>query len=276
MTNDWQSKPLITAATIARDLRTLGLPTGADVLVHSSLSRIGNVEGGAQPVIDGLLDAVGPTGTVLFPTLTGSRDDGPDHPPTVDVVATPCWTGRIPETARLSGRGKRSLHPTHSVVAIGASVETYLANHEKSKSPCDGRSPYFRLIANDGWILLLGATQESNTTLHCLEELAQVPYHLQDRPADGVVIDPDGERHIVRNHFHLWRWRRNFDRIDEPLRESGALIEGMVGAAACRLMRAGDLSEIILARLRQDPLYLLADDARSAFEATDSDLATPS
>lgn len=267
MTIDWRSQRSMTRADIADDLLKLGLPAGADVLVHSSLSRIGNVEGGAESVIDALLDAVGPKGTVLFPTLTGMRDDGPLQPPVVDVLATPCWTGRIPEMARQSGRGIRSLHPTHSVVAIGPAVSRYTVGHEKTKTPCDGRSPYFRLISNDGWILLLGATQESNTTLHCLEELAKVPYHLQDEAADGIVIVPTGERHVVRNHFHLWRWGRDFERIDEPLRAEGVLIEGKVGNAECRLMRAGDLSEVILARLRQDPLYLMADDARREWEA---------
>ena len=269
MTSDWRSQRSITRADIARDLIALGLPAGAAVLVHSSLSRIGNVEGGAEAAIDGLLDAVGPAGTVLFPTLTGSPGDSPLRPPILDVLATPCWTGRIPETARQSGRGARSLHPTHSIYGIGASVLTYTTGHETTKSPCDGRSPYFRLISNDGWILLLGATQSSSTTLHCLEELARVPYHLQDEPADGVVVDARGDRHVVRNHFHLWRWKRDFDKIDEPLRAEGGLIEGKVGNAECHLMRAGDLSEVVLARLRTDPLYLLADDVREEFEGTD-------
>jgi aminoglycoside N3'-acetyltransferase len=155
-------------------------------------------------------------------------------------------------------------------VAIGASVPTYTVGHEKTKSPCDGRSPYFRLISNDGWILLLGATQQSNTTLHCLEELAKAPYHLQPEAADGVVVDPTGEQHLVRNRFHLWRWKRNFLKIDEPLRSEGVLREGKVGNADCRLMRAGDLSEVVLAFLRQDPLYLLADEVREEFIATDT------
>jgi aminoglycoside N3'-acetyltransferase len=71
----------------------------------------------------------------------------------------------------------------------------------------------------------------------------------------------------VRNRFHLWRWKRDFDKIDEPLRAEGALIEGKVGNAECRLMRAGDLSEVVLARVRQDPLYLLADEVREEFES---------
>jgi hypothetical protein len=72
----------------------------------------------------------------------------------------------------------------------------------------------------------------------------------------------------VRNRFHLWRWKRDFEKIDEPLRAEAVLIEGKVGDAQCRLMRAGDLSEVVLARLRQDPLYLLSDEVREEFEET--------
>lgn len=97
---DRQWKPTLTMASIVADLRRLGPLTGKAVLVHSSLSRLGNVDGGAETVIDALLTAVGPSGTVHFPTLTGTDCDSPKAPPVMNVISTPCWTGFIPETAR--------------------------------------------------------------------------------------------------------------------------------------------------------------------------------
>ena len=79
-TRDWQSLPPATRESLSAGLRSLGLEPGTVVLVHSSLSRLGNVRGGADTVVDVLLDAVSPGGTVLFPALTGSVDDGPDRP----------------------------------------------------------------------------------------------------------------------------------------------------------------------------------------------------
>jgi len=49
------------------DLKRLGVREGVDLLVHSSLRRTGPVEGGADAVIDGLLEAIGPNGTLLAP-----------------------------------------------------------------------------------------------------------------------------------------------------------------------------------------------------------------
>ncbi len=267
--NDWQTLPAIEQGRLVADLISLGLSNGAVVLVHSSLSRLGNVVGGAETVVDALQEAVGSSGTVLFPTLTGSPKDGPSQPPVFDVRSTPCWTGRIPETARQRSGARRSLHPTHSVTALGSSAAFYISGHEQTATPCDRHSPYYRLIANGGQILLLGATQDSNTTLHCLEELADVPYHLQDDLTDGVVVDARGIRQIVRNRLHLWRWERDFPKIEVPLQAAGVLRNGRVGLAEARLIRASDLAEVILPLLRADPLYFLSQDARAAFERAD-------
>ena len=49
---------VVTRREILRGLRALGLGEGAAVLVHSSLSSFGHVEGGAGTVIDALIDAV--------------------------------------------------------------------------------------------------------------------------------------------------------------------------------------------------------------------------
>jgi len=268
-TREWQSQAPVTREALAADLRRIGLRSGDVVLVHSSLSRLGNVQGGAEAAVDALLDAVAPGGTVLFPTLTGSERDGPDCPPVVEVLSTPCvrWVGRIPEAARRRTAAVRSLHPTHSTAAIGPAAERYSAGHEQTATPCDDRSPYVRLIQESGWILLLGCDHESNTSLHCLEELAGVPYHLQAGWTDGVVVDRHGRRAIVRNRLHLWRWHRLFSRVDEPLEAAAAQVRGQVGLAEARLTRADRFAQTLLPILRADPLYLLHPDVRQEYLA---------
>ncbi len=266
--DDGDRRARVTTGSLVAELGALGVQAGATVLVHSSLSRLGRVDGGADAVIDALLEAVGPTGTVLFPTLTGARQDGPDHPPRIDVRTTPCWTGRIPETARQRPDAIRSLHPTHSIAAIGAGAERYAFDHESGASPCDDHSPYHRLIEDAGHILLLGdVTQDSNTTIHCLEELADVPYHLQRAITEGIVIDARGRRHTVPNRLHDWRWERDFLMAEAPLVEAGAVRIGPVGRSTSRLIAARGLADTILPILRDDPLWLLSDAARAQFEA---------
>ena len=61
--------------SLARDLRRIGLSSGDTVLVHSSLSSLGWVCGGSVAVVQALMDAVTPEGTLMMPTHTGDLSD---------------------------------------------------------------------------------------------------------------------------------------------------------------------------------------------------------
>ena len=65
----------ITEDRLVEDLATLGLGPGAVVLVHTSLSRLGWVSGGAVAVIIALQRAVRSYGTILMPTHSGGLSD---------------------------------------------------------------------------------------------------------------------------------------------------------------------------------------------------------
>ncbi|NOX44142.1 MAG: AAC(3) family N-acetyltransferase, partial [Caldiserica bacterium] len=65
---------VVTKDDIVRGLRELGLEVGAIVGVHSSLSSFGYVEGGADAVIDALLEVVGEEGTVVMPTHSANLE----------------------------------------------------------------------------------------------------------------------------------------------------------------------------------------------------------
>src|SRR5215470_13762606 len=54
-------------ASMAKAFRGIGLEPGAVVCVHSSLSRLGYVQGGEEAVIDAVLDVIGPSGCLLMP-----------------------------------------------------------------------------------------------------------------------------------------------------------------------------------------------------------------
>ncbi len=249
----------ITAATLAAALATLGLPPGAAVLAHSSLRSFGHVEGGADGVIDGLLAAAGPAGTVMAPTLTGSEALSPANPPRFDPAATPCWTGRIPETLSRRPGAVRSLHPTHSVAAVGADAAALTAGHARSVTPCDELSPYGALARRaDGYVLLLGVDHESSTLFHHVEELAGLPYHMQPgfALATQVVGGVAQERPVM---LHRYGAARCFNRMEPLFSALGIQRTGQIGAATVRLVHAAGMVAAVLAAVRADPSILLAD-----------------
>jgi aminoglycoside 3-N-acetyltransferase len=55
----------VTRADLVRDLAALGVRPGGVLMVHTRMSAIGWVVGGAQTVVSALLEVLGPAGTLL-------------------------------------------------------------------------------------------------------------------------------------------------------------------------------------------------------------------
>lgn len=241
---------------IATGLHTLGVPEGSKLLVHSSLSSLGYVEGGADAVIDALLDVLGPQGTLLVPTLTGDEGLSAANPPTFDPATQVCWTGVIPETLRRRLGAVRSLHPTHSVAALGADAELLTRSHAQSITPCDELSPYGMLAAlPDAYILLLGVTHENSTMFHHVEEMAGVPYHMQSGLVAATIIQDETRttRHIMLHHYGT---PRNFSVMEPLFVEQGIQHTGQIGAATVRLVHIASMVRATLRAVAADPRIL--------------------
>jgi aminoglycoside 3-N-acetyltransferase len=117
----------------------------------------------------------------------------------------------------------------------------------------------------DGFILLLGVTHAVNTTLHMVEEVAQVPYHLQEAPALSRVAREDGTWEEILTTLHAYGWDRNFPKVEPALRNAGAQNNGTVGRAPSRLIDAKAMRDLLVPLIERDPLYLLSDSARKRF-----------
>ncbi|HEX6507289.1 MAG TPA: AAC(3) family N-acetyltransferase [Chloroflexota bacterium] len=236
------------------------------ILVHSSLSSLGWVDGGAATVIDAIRDAIGSNGTILAPTLTGRQEYGPDCPPTFDPASSRTWTGQIPITLLAHPGARRSNHPTHSVAGIGPATELLIRRHEYCATPCAADSPYGRLADLGGMILLLGVTHDSNTSLHMIEEVAGVPYHLQLQRVAARVKREDGQWETIVTRLHQYGWKREFSKVEPMLIRCGAQRNGHIGKATSRLINVSEMVRSILPVVREDPLFLLTDAARRTFE----------
>ncbi len=173
--------PLVTFEDIAGALRQVQVGRGAVVYVHSSLSSMGYVQGGADTVIDAFLDVVGPEGTLCVPTIVYAGQ-GPRPP--FDVIRSPSEVGRITETLRLRPEACRSDNPTHSVAAIGRQADEITAGHaggEGRPSPWGElafghESPWQRFYDIDAICVLLGVDWEVNTMFHYIQSRFIEPY----------------------------------------------------------------------------------------------------
>jgi aminoglycoside 3-N-acetyltransferase len=240
---------------VADGLRALGVQEGNALLVHSSLSSLGRVVGGADAVIGALLDAVGPEGTVCVPTHTWDRIGAAN--PVFDVRHTACCVGLIPETFRKRPDALRGLHPTHSCAALGPLTDELLRDHETQVTPCGSRSPYQRLMRLGGKIVFLGVDLHVNTSFHALEEMAAVPW-LFDRFEILYVLDYEGRKRAVPSRRHRNGLRRDFEKMESVLERQGVLVRGQIGAADVLVVDSAGMERVVMPKLAEDPFLLLA------------------
>lgn len=237
------------------DLRHLGVVHGKVLLVHSSLSSLGFVPGGARTVISTLLEAVGPSGTLMFPTHNwfavnqGARN--------YDVRSTRSCVGALSEVFRQLPGAVRSLHPTHSVAAIGPLGETLIRDHEAASTPCGEGTPYARLLQLDGDILFLGVGLEANTAFHSIEALCSLDYLLQERADLFDITSADGRSRCIEVRCHAQNIPRRFEDFSTPLMQVRALRMGSVGPAKAMLLRGTRFLEVMRRAVDKHPALLL-------------------
>lgn len=236
---------------IAGDLVALGIEPGDEVVVHSSLSSLGWVEGGADAVVDALVEAVGDAGTVVVPTFTpnAGREAG------FDVAETPSETGAVTEALRSRPGAERSRHPTHSVAALGPGADAITADHAFS-NPLGPDSPLHRVAERGGKILLLGVGNERNSTIHVAEAIEELPYKEPTEPA--YVRDGDGGKREVESS--VVGSGSGFPKLDPVAECEGVFTRGSVGEADATLMRGAEILRVARAVLRDHPDFLLCHD----------------
>ena len=246
---------------LVKDLQNLGLKKGDTVVVHSSLKSMGNVEGGADTVIDALIEVVGEEGTVMFPALSF-------YPCTTtlkfDVRNTPGCIGFIPEVFRKREGVIRSFHPTHSVCAYGKLAKELTQDHYKDDTPVGENSPYQKLIGVNGKILMLGCGLGSNTFMHGVEEIGNAPYCLGEAKT-YEMIDYDGNvvyKSIRGHYFHRpeGNFIQRYDRAVDVLERDVDYFFGKVHGAPSCLYNAKALCEKAVEKMKTSPAYFVDDE----------------
>jgi aminoglycoside 3-N-acetyltransferase len=247
----------ISRTQLVDQISELGIMEGDVVIVHSSLSRLGWVIGGAQDVVGALMESVGKSGTIVMPSHSTQLVDpvrwkNPAAPqewqeiirsglPIYDPVLTPTRRmGVIAELFRTHPLAHRSSHPFYSFTAIGPHADMIITDHSLEDGLGE-QSPLARLFDLNAYVLLLGLEHSINTSLHLAEHRCEFPGKA-DR-VEGAPILLDGKRQWVRFR-QLAYVSRDFHQLGvEFARETRLERIGLVGLGIGRLNRLRDLVE---------------------------------
>jgi aminoglycoside 3-N-acetyltransferase len=221
-------------------LQALGVRPGGVLLVHTALSKVGST---AQGLIEALLKAVGPAGTLVMPSMADD-DDVP-----FDRARMPCRAlGLVADTFWRMPGVLRSDSP-HAFAARGPLAARITAAHPIDV-PHGLDSPPGRVYQSDGSVLLLGVGHDADTTIHVAENIAGVRYR---QPKYATVLEHGrAKRYEYGETDHCCE---RFTLLDEWLGDRQKA--GFIGNGQARLARSRDIVAAALSRVREDETVFL-------------------
>jgi aminoglycoside 3-N-acetyltransferase len=237
-----------TTSSLLEDFKRMNIQKGMTLIVHSSLSSLGWVCGGAVAVVTALMEAVGKEGTLIMPSQSADNSDPAewqsppvpegwwqiirDEMPAYDPEVTPSrGMGMIANTFRTYPGVRRSAHPVYSFAAWGKHAD-YILSEQPLEEGFGSRSPLARIYELDGHILLLGVTHDSNTSLHFAEH--SMPN--RERVKKGTAMKENGTR-VWKTYEEILYDSDPFEELGKDFESHHQIMSYKIGNADCRLMK---------------------------------------
>ena len=240
---------IYTKKDILAQLAAMGAPRDRAVLAHTSLRLIGNIEGGAEALLDAFIEYFTAEGGLFcVPTHTWHRL-GEDV--VLDMSSDENCLGAFSSVALRDGRGVRSENPTHSMVVFGdrERAERFIRDDAHVKTPTAPESAYGKLFSEGGYVLLAGVSQNKNTYLHAVAEILELPNRMEKEYYKVGVIRSDGAR--TDRDFKLFYAdfsddvSHRFEKYDMAFRYHGCIKDGSIGNAPTQLCDARKMKETV-------------------------------
>ncbi|MGZ3866679.1 MAG: peptidoglycan bridge formation glycyltransferase FemA/FemB family protein [Bacteroidia bacterium] len=261
-------KKTIQQQELVEDLALAGIGPGDTLLVHSSLSKIGNLAEGGKTVIDALIKSVGKEGNIAMPAYSYVESmektfKMPDY--IFDPEKSPSVVGKITEIFRKMPGVKRSHHPTHSICAIGPQADLILSGHKEAATNFGKNTPFHKIRELKGKIVGLGINLGPVTIYHTIEDFypelfkgvylpepANLKMMLDSKTVEKKIFihNPDYHKDRIDKNPLIEKW------LHEHLSKKGILHESNFGKGTIWWMDIQTLfDELILLRKNKISIY---------------------
>lgn len=222
---------MITKQAVFSMLESVGVCPDDKVTVHTSLKAIGPIEGGAEGLLDALREYLC-DGLLIVPTHTWL---GILERPYYDRDKTTPCIGVLPTVAAFHPAGIRSFHPTHSVAVFGKNAADYVAQEKTYTTGTPEDHCLSRLYREHGKILLLGVGFESNTYIHSVEEILNIPDRISEEVVQIGMKDATGQIKTVPFRGHAvagmtYSISDHYPVLEKPFFAMGALTYSVLGS----------------------------------------------
>lgn len=149
------------------------LDVQGDVLVHSSLLSIGNIQGKHKVFTRYLEENVLRVGNNILFVAIPIKGSSYEYLKSIDTFdeQAPNAMGVLSNHYMHQSSSLRSLNPTHSVIALGPLAHYYVDYHHLDKTPFTMNSPYYKLLERNGSVMIIGAGLKHLTLGHLVEDM---------------------------------------------------------------------------------------------------------
>lgn len=240
---------MYTKQDIFEQLRAMRAPQDRVVLMHSSLRAIGKVEGGAETLLDALVEYFTAKGG-LFCVPTHTWDNLGKDCPTLDLTKSESNLGAFTCIAAADPRALRTENPTHSMAIFGdrARAEAFAEGEIDVVQPTAADSCYGKLYDEDGFVLLAGVSHASNTYLHAVAEILSLPDRRAKAKTPVTVRKKSGET-VARE---MWMFdekygdiSHRFPQYETAFRYHRHIADGFLGDAPTQLCSARGMLDVV-------------------------------
>ncbi|MEI8204184.1 MAG: AAC(3) family N-acetyltransferase [Bacteroidota bacterium] len=251
------NKPKMTCSDLVQDLSKLGVKSGDLLNVKASLSSIGDVEGGAQTLINALVECVGDKGTIITDSFVNCYPLPLNRINSRIVIdsKSASYAGALANAMIRDSRSFRSSHPIQKFASIGHFAKELMENHTPNSYAYDVLRI---LIQHGGKNLKIGSDEKVygfGTTHVAIGTLG----HRQKRPQIGVIYnDCSGNNKL----FQL-NWSgigHGVNKFVPKYQAAGAVIgQGYVGYAPSKITSMKITYDVEVEELRLNPRMHLCD-----------------
>lgn len=235
---------------LVEGLRKMGLAGGMSVEVHSSLSSFGQVDGGADAVIDALQECVGGDGSIFMPALRLS--------PELELTQQDKQLGIsvkikiLPENRERTAMGViADTFRMRPDVVTGSGVMQVSGWGKQAQQAAVGGFDY--VLKNGGKGLLLGVDIYKLTAMHYVEYLIPEDIRALTAPTDEVnSVYPPDEWFIEVGRLPVMGWYE----IQEKALEKGIIQRSVLGKCLVMFFDLYGVVGLYEQALRNDPYRL--------------------
>lgn len=247
---------MVTKEMMLTALRTLGVSEGDILLTHSSFKSLGGCENGADTVVSAMCEAVGKTGTVVFPTLC--QKDW-DHVYENWHLDAPSDVGYLTNYFRTLPGARRSNQATHSVAAMGSMADELTATHGESglrygifgDTPFSADSPWQKMYERDAKVLFLGCSVRACTFRHLAEYIVMEEYlETAKKSPDYEALKAEVWHYTKYKDHGVWPHIKSL-YLEELLKGEGKWRETTCGDATLALISSREFVDLSIRLMKE-------------------------